>query len=264
MKTIHYNDITVEYNLRDIFPRTAFFHQDFHPLEVNNAFKTSCWLNHSENNFGKSEIESPNVERYFNDNLMRESPPAFPDNFILNCKGKFIHFENSPVLYCPCFARQGLVITKHLYDELNINFVLGPHLTYSVQIINKHKIFNHFVLILFWHHGADLIDWKKSLFIDRNDYSPNYSNLDISKVFQFKSYDEYMKRMNGIRAFSPLSLSLHCTYDIFFSVAAKANILASDRLQKWIKLQSNLSEYFFFLLGRDFEIKSISNSSSKL
>ncbi|MEZ5030900.1 MAG: hypothetical protein R2787_05850 [Saprospiraceae bacterium] len=251
MNFIQYNDIKVEYQFRDTFPGTPFFHQDFNRFGINPAINNSCWINNNSD----SEFQMPNVQGYFHENLMLETPPIFPSEFILFCKGKFSLFEQSPALYCPCFGRQGLVIHEQLYEELFNNFTFGPHLKYSLQIHNKHKIFKNFILILFWHHGSDLIDWSQSLFIDRIDYRPNYSSIDKNKIFQFKSCEDFINRMNGIRAFIPLSLSYKYKYDIFFSVAAKANIMVSDKVLPWIKTRLNYSDFFVIYLGSDFETK---------
>lgn len=147
-----------------------------------------------------------------------------------NFKGSKQLLNSSKILNTPTsIIPDGLLIHKSIYKFL-LNYNLGPHIVYESEIYkNKLPVDNNFLYLHFLDHGCNQINWKKSIFV--NKFYPDYKNLTQNDVIQFNSAEKYQQFIyTSHKGYSPLSLTIYNTYDLFYCFPAKSSILISTRL----------------------------------
>lgn len=205
-----------------------YFNQEMHVFRTNSDRKMELSLELPKLDKFKSiqhYIHNSNADiRFTSLEPKKDLKPQF------NLKGSKQLLNYSKVLNTPtAIISEGLLIHKAIYEFL-LNYNLGPHIVYEAEVYkNKLPIDNNFLYLFFIDHGCNQINWEKSIFV--NKFYPDYKNLTQNDIIQFNSAEKYQQYIyTRHKGFSPLSLTIYNTYDLFFCFPARSSILISTRL----------------------------------
>jgi hypothetical protein len=233
MPVIKHGDREIHYEHYDLIPHIKIFHQDFSPFGAGSDYEVIASLG------GQALIDfesqgDDHISRDFVYKAFNESPPIqIPSYDYIIYKGTEKKFPYMDAMSVGGIIGPNQLIISYRLMGLLQQYRMAPHITAPVVV--KHRdnfIEDYYVMVYFWQHGCDLVDWENTVFEMIEPIKETH--LSTFSINSFNEYKEFRKRVSkeGIH-YRPLSLVFVDRYDIFYCNIGK--IFISSSLQNGLK-----------------------------
>jgi hypothetical protein len=233
MPLIKHGDREIHFEYDERIPHIKIFHQDFSPFGAGSDYEVIAGLG------GQALIDfesqgDDHISRDFVYKAFNESPPIqIPSYDYIIYKGTEKKFPFMDAMSVGGIIGPNQLIISYRVMGLLQKYRMAPHITAPVVV--KHRdifIEDYYVMVYFWHHGCDLVDWESTVF----EYIDPISEAHTS-TFSINSFDEYkIFRKNVSKEgiyYKPLSIFFKDKYDIYYCDIK--NLFISTQLQNEIK-----------------------------
>ncbi len=232
MPFIKHKDREIHYEHYDLIPHIKIFHQDYSPFGPGSDYAVQAV------SAGKARED---MERMGDDHIntyvalkpfLEETPTLIPSYDYIIYDGKERKFPFMDIIDAGILAPNQLIISYRLMGILQ-KYRMAPYITAPVVI--KHRdtfIDDNYIMVYFWHHGCDLVDWKNTVFelIDPI-METHQSTFSIDSFEEYKEFRKQVSRENI--HYRSLSIVFLDKYDIFYGDINK--IFISSALRNELK-----------------------------
>ncbi len=217
MPVIKHNDSEIHYEHYDLIPHIKIFHQDYIPISAGTDYEVLADLGGQAKTDFES-LKSEHISRAFIYKPFLESPPSFiPSYDFIIYEGKEKKFPFMDIMSVGGIVGPNQLIISYRLMGILQKYRMAPHITAPVVVKHRDTFIDDFyVMVHFWHHGCDLVDWESTIFAIIEPVEENYISF-----FQLNNLDAYLnfrsKVSKGGIHYKPISLTLKNKFDIFYS-----------------------------------------------
>ncbi len=229
MPVIKHNDREIHYEHYDLIPHIKIFHQDFSPFGAGSDYEVIAGLGGQALIDFESQDEAHISRDYVYRAFKESEPEIIPSYEYIIYKGKEKKFPFMDAMSVGGIIGPNQLIISYRLMGILQKYRMAPHITAPVVI--KHRdtfIDDYYVMVYFWHHGCDLVDWENTVFeLIEPIKETHISTFSISSLEEYKEFRKKVSR-EGIH-YRPLSLVFIDKYDIFYCDIGKIFISSSLR-----------------------------------
>lgn len=233
MPVIRHGAREIHYQDHELIPHIKIFHQDFIPFAAGSDYEVVAGL------AGQALIDfesqgDDHISRNFTYKAFKESPPIqIPSYDHIIYKGKEKKFPYMDAMSVGGIIGPNQLIISYRLMGLLQKYRMAPYITAPVVV--KHRdtfIKDYYVMVYFWHHGCDLVDWENTIFELIEPIKETH--ISTFTIESFDSYLEFRKKASKESIYyRPLSLVFVDKYEIFYCKIGK--IFISSSLQNVLK-----------------------------
>jgi hypothetical protein len=215
MPVIKHGDREIHYEHYDLIPHIKIFHQDFSPFGAGSDYEVIASLGGQALIDFESQDES-HISRDFVYKAFQESPPkSIPSFDYIIYKGKEKKFPFMDAMSVGGIIGPNQLIISYRLMGLLQKYRMAPHITAPVVVKHRDTFINdYYVMVYFWHHGCDLVDWENTVFA----WVDSMIFQNIESTFTISSFEEYkaIRKNPPKRKYIPLSVEFKDKYNIFY------------------------------------------------
>ncbi len=212
MPIIKHGDHEIHYVHHDLIPHIKIFHQDFSPFGPGTDYAVQAVsagkAREDMERLGDNHINTFSALKPF----LEEPPTLIPSYDYIIYDGREKKFPFMDIISAGILASNQLIISYRLMSFLQ-KYRMAPHITAPV-VVKHGDIFieDYYVMVYFWNHGCDLVDWDNTVFawVD----SMIFQNIESTFTMTFEMYKE-LRRTPPKDIYIPISISINSQYDIF-------------------------------------------------
>lgn len=231
MPVIKYGDREIHYEPYEWNEDVKIFHQDYSSINADLEHKKiDHWGGQAQ-----FDIETQG-DGYINLNyalrpFVEIEPSNIPSYDYLIYEGKEKKFPYPDILYVAGIAPNQLIISYRLMGLFQ-KYRMAPHITAPVVVRHRDVVIDdYYVMVYFWHHGCDLINWNDTIYEIRDFISgEHFSFWKFFSLSEFKVFREggSVDRLQT----RPLSISIFDKYDIFYSTVVNRILVSKDLINQ--------------------------------
>lgn len=214
MPVIRHGNREIHYEPNKLIPHIKVFHQDFIPFGAGTDYAIQA-VSAGKAREDSERLGDNHINTFFALKPFLEEPPSLIpsyDYFIYDGKEKKFPFMD--IIDAGSLAPNQLIISYRLMGLLQ-KYRMAPHVTAPV-VVRHRDIFieDFYVMVHFWHHGCDLVDWENTVFA----WVDNMIFQNIESTFTISSFEEYkaIRKNPPEREYIPLSVIFKDRYNIFY------------------------------------------------
>lgn len=162
-----------------------------------------------------------------------ESPPSsIPSYNFIQYRGKEKKFPFMDLIDAGHLGTNQIICSIKFLDFIQ-NFKLAPYVTTPVIVHHRNSIItDHYVMVCFWHHGMNLVNWSKTWFKYTN--FPETENQEL--YFQYSSIEDFkenhLTKLNE-KFYLFSKIFIKNSYDLFYNYITNS-ILSSKLISEEI------------------------------